>query len=140
MRRFWFAPLVLAALAISVQSQEGEKAKDNTPPAGFKALFNGKDLTGWQGLVPINKRAKMSTDERAKAQKAADDKILPHWKVEDGVIVYDGKADNLQTVQDFGDFECYCDWKIEASGDSGIYLRGNPQVQIWDINGKNNPR
>jgi hypothetical protein len=24
------------------------------------------------------------------------------------------------------------DWKIEKGGDSGIYLRGNPQVQIWD--------
>ena len=140
MHRFLMAPIVLAALAISVQSQVGDKPKDNTPPAGFKALFNGKDLTGWQGLVPINKRAKMSADDRAKAQKAADDKILPHWKVENGVIVYDGKGDNLQTVQDFGDFELFCDWKIEAGGDSGLYLRGNPQVQIWDINGKNNPK
>jgi hypothetical protein len=24
------------------------------------------------------------------------------------------------------------DWKINAQGDSGLYLRGNPQVQIWD--------
>jgi hypothetical protein len=24
------------------------------------------------------------------------------------------------------------DWKIGKKGDSGIYLRGNPQVQIWD--------
>ena len=24
------------------------------------------------------------------------------------------------------------DWKIRKNGDSGIYLRGNPQVQIWD--------
>jgi len=24
------------------------------------------------------------------------------------------------------------DWKIEKAGDSGIYLRGSPQVQIWD--------
>ena len=26
-------------------------AADNTPPPGFVALFNGKDLTGWKGLV-----------------------------------------------------------------------------------------
>jgi len=26
----------------------------------------------------------------------------------------------------------YVDWKITAKGDAGIYLRGSPQVQIWD--------
>jgi hypothetical protein len=26
----------------------------------------------------------------------------------------------------------YVDWKITAQGDAGIYLRGTPQVQIWD--------
>jgi hypothetical protein len=36
------------------------------------------------------------------------------------------------TAKDYGDFELYCDWKIEKDGDSGIYLRGTPQVQIWD--------
>ena len=25
--------------------------QDNTPPAGFTALFNGRDLTGWKGLL-----------------------------------------------------------------------------------------
>ena len=24
------------------------------------------------------------------------------------------------------------DWRITKKGDSGIYLRGSPQVQIWD--------
>jgi hypothetical protein len=140
MRRFMFVILIVSATGISANTQDAKLGKDNTPPPGFKALFNGKDLTGWQGLVPINKRAKMSPAEREKAQIAANERILPHWKVEDGVIVYDGKADNLQTAQDYGDFELLCDWKIEASGDSGIYLRGNPQVQIWDIKGKNNPK
>jgi hypothetical protein len=27
----------------------------------------------------------------------------------------------------------FVDWKIEPKGDSGIYLRGSPQVQIWDL-------
>jgi len=31
---------------------------DNTPPEGFVALFNGKDLTGWKGLLaaPLDSR------------------------------------------------------------------------------------
>ncbi len=105
----------------------------NTPPKGFTALFDGKDLTGWKGLVADpEKRAKMSPEELAKAQTAADEKMRAHWKVVDGVLDYDGKGDSLCTAKDYGDFEMYVDWKIEAEGDSGIYLRGSPQVQIWD--------
>jgi hypothetical protein len=120
-----------AALAAGADDKKPEK-KDNTPPEGFTALFNGKDLTNWQGLIPLGKRDKMSKEERAEAQKKADAKVLPHWKVEDGVLHYDGKGDNLQTVKDYGNFELYVDWKIPPKGDSGIYLRGQPQVQIWD--------
>jgi hypothetical protein len=32
----------------------------------------------------------------------------------------------------FDDFEMFVDWKITEKGDAGIYLRGTPQVQIWD--------
>lgn len=106
---------------------------DNSPPPGFKALFNGRDLTGWKGLVADPPtRARMSPEELAQAQEAADQRMREHWKVEDGVLVFDGHGDNLCTVQDYGDFELWVDWKIEPHGDSGIYLRGSPQVQIWD--------
>jgi Domain of Unknown Function (DUF1080) len=122
--------LCLAGALAADEDKAGPK--DNTPPPGFTALFNGKDLTGWQGVVPINKRAEMSPPERARAQEKANEKALPHWKVQDGILTYDGKGDSLQTARDYGDFELYVDWKIEEKGDSGIYLRGNPQVQIWD--------
>ena len=55
-----------------------------------------------------------------------------HWKVDDGVLVFDGKGSSLATAKDYGDFELLVDWKILPKGDSGIYLRGSPQVQIWD--------
>jgi hypothetical protein len=108
-------------------------AADNTPPEGFTALFNGKDLTGWKGLVespPV--RAAMKPEDLAAAQKAADEKAHAHWSVVDGVLTYDGKGDSLCTAKDYGNFEMYVDWKIGEKGDSGIYLRGSPQVQIWD--------
>jgi hypothetical protein len=108
-------------------------AADNTPPPGFVALFNGKDLTGWKGLVESPpKRAKMSADELAAAQNKADDNMRQHWKVEDGALVFDGKGQNLCTAKDYANFELWVDWKILKDGDSGIYLRGSPQVQIWD--------
>lgn len=106
--------------------------QNNTPPPGFVALFNGKDLTGWQGLVELPQRAKLSADELRKAQQEANEKYLPHWSVIDGVLRYDGKGQSLQTAKDYGDFELLVDWKIGPKGDTGIYLRGTPQVQIWD--------
>jgi hypothetical protein len=112
-------------------------AADNVPPEGFAVLFNGKDLSGWKGLLkppydnPI-KRAKLAPDELKKLQAEADELMRKTWKVEDGVLVYNGKGRSLCTARDYGDFEMYVDWKIGPGGDSGIYLRGSPQVQIWD--------
>ncbi len=108
-------------------------AADNTPPEGFVAVFNGKDLTGWKGLVASPPaRAKMSPEQLAAAQKKADARMRAHWKVADGALVFDGRGDSLCTAKDYGDFEMLVDWKILAHGDSGVYLRGSPQVQIWD--------
>lgn len=110
-----------------------DKGPHNVPPEGFVALFNGKDLTGWKGLVADPpKRAKMTPEALAAAEKKATEEALKHWKVEGDAIVYDGKNNSLCTGKDYGDFEMYVDWKIHAKGDSGIYIRGSPQVQIWD--------
>ena len=109
----------------------------NKPPEGFKALFNGKDLGGWKGLVGNPKtRANMSKEQMAEAQAKADEDMRAHWKVVDGALSFDGKGHSLCTVQDYVDFEMLVDWKIEKGGDSGIYLRGSPQVQIWDTANK----
>ena len=56
-----------------------------------------------------------------------------HWRVENGVIVNDGQGVYLTTDKDYGDVELCVDWKIGPQGDSGVYLRGTPQVQIWDF-------
>jgi hypothetical protein len=124
----------MLAFAIAMTAA-APQAKDNTPPEGFTALFNGTDLTGWQGLVEYPKRDK-DPEKYAAQVKAASEKYLPHWKVEGGVIVYDGKGQSLQTAKDYADFELWVDWKIKKNGDSGIYLRGQPQVQIWDPENK----
>lgn len=125
------------SLALLLFLSVAARAADNTPPEGFSALFNGKDLTGWKGLLasPLDnpaKRAEASPEELAAAQKKADELMKEHWKVVDGVLEYDGKGYSLATAKDYGDFELYVDWKIPPKGDSGIYLRGTPQVQIWD--------
>ncbi len=101
---------------------------------GFTSIFNGKDLTGWKGLVgDPKKRAAMSATALATAQTKADAHAELNWKVESGTLVYRGtNYDNLVTAKDYVNFELLADWKIEPYADSGLYLRGTPQVQIWD--------
>jgi hypothetical protein len=129
------AGLVLAAACgFGLVARADDKSAEplNTPPEGFTALFNGKDLTGWQSVITMKERKTLS-EEKLKEKLESDNKNkLKHWTVTDGILHYDGKGDSLQTVKDYGDFELLCDWKIALNGDSGIYLRGQPQVQIWD--------
>ena len=111
--------------------------EDNPAETGFVSLFNGKDLTGWKGLVqdPI-KRSKMTAAQLQREQQKADATMRQNWTVEDGCIAYIGSGyDNLCTEKQYGDFEMYIDWMLDPAGpeaDAGIYLRGAPQVQIWD--------
>ena len=108
---------------------------------GYVSLFNGKDLTGWKGLVenPI-KRAQMSEKELANKQAEADKKMRESWSADNGDMVFSGHGDNIATVKQYGDFELILDWKLDKNGkepDAGVYLRGTPQVQIWDISRTN---
>ncbi|MEZ5386954.1 MAG: DUF1080 domain-containing protein [Prosthecobacter sp.] len=121
--------------------------KEATTPEGFTALFNGQDLSGWYGwgtrdpaelwnMSPEEQAEykKMSIDGGLKDAKGVDkgDHLNAHWKVENGELVNDGKGLYLTTDKDYGDFELMVDYKMLPLGDSGIYLRGTPQVQIWD--------
>jgi hypothetical protein len=108
--------------------------REGTPPAGFTPLFNGKDLTGWKGLVgDPKKRATMTPADLQAEQLKADDLMRANWRIEAGALVYRGtNYDNLCTARDYMNFELLADWKIEPGSDSGLYLRGAPQVQIWD--------
>ncbi len=104
-------------------------------PAGWTALFNGRDLAGWRGRPHFDpaKEAEGTPEERAKRQADWDADMRRHWTVENGLIVSDGQGVFLTTDREFGDFELMLEWMLPAScADSGIYLRGNPQVQIWD--------
>ena len=113
---------------------------DNTPPAGFTALFNGKDLANWKGVTteekfdnPLTRQA-VAPEKRAEMQKKADAQMRQTWSVRDGGVLYfNGKGYSLATAKDYGDFEMWVDWRLmTVNGDSGLYLRGSPQVQIWD--------
>lgn len=125
--------LAAVALAVAIAAPTARTEDKPNPPAGYTALFNGKNLDGWKGHTTMAERAKQKPEELAKLQETRSKTAFEHWKVVDGVIHCDGKGGvSLVTDKDYGNFELMVDWKIEKNGDSGLYLRGQPQVQIWD--------
>ena len=69
------AALVAALVLVTFSAMA--RSEDNVPPEGFDPLFNGKDLTAWQGM---------------ESRHMKPDKVSPgwekHWTVEDGVITF----------------------------------------------------
>jgi hypothetical protein len=78
-------------------------------PAGFTALITGSNLAGWQEVATA----------------------AGHWKVQDGELINDGKGTDLATAKSYRNFELRLEWKIPPKGDSGVWLPGGQQVQIW---------
>jgi hypothetical protein len=120
------ASMVLAGLAAAQQP---------SPPAGFRAIFNGKDLTGWYGLNP-HSSTKLTGEKKEANLKQQREAFPKHWKIENGELVNDGTGPYATTEAEFGDIELRLEYKTVPKADSGIYLRGTPQVQIWDWNQK----
>jgi hypothetical protein len=128
--------LIAAAATVAAAGAAPERARPESSGDGdFVTLFNGKDLTGWHGVATMDPRkfAAMSAEDRARALEKGAEDLKKHWRVADGVIVNDGQGAYLTTDKDYGDVELKVDFKIGPKGDSGVYLRGNPQVQIWDF-------
>jgi hypothetical protein len=97
-------------------------------------LFNNRDLTGWWGADTEDPRKYMalSPEEFKKKHDGSLPDIRSHWRIENDELVNDGKGLYLTTDKYYGDFELRIDYRTKPLGDSGIYLRGCPQVQIWD--------
>ncbi|MEJ6523631.1 MAG: DUF1080 domain-containing protein [Opitutales bacterium] len=105
-----------------------------SPPEGFTSLFNGVDLDGWWGLKTEDPQKWQSLPEdkfNVKWESSQQD-IAKHWRVENGILINDGHGLYLSTEKNYGDFELMLEYKTVAGADSGIYLRGVPQIQIWD--------
>lgn len=126
---------MIGILAVAgCRTHHSTSKSDNTPPAGFSALFNGADIAGWWGAATEDPRKYLAlpADDFKKKHDASLEDIRQHWSVQNGELVNDGKGLYLTTEKNYGDFELLLDYKTVPLADSGIYLRGVPQVQIWD--------
>ena len=120
---------LLSILAILLLSTL--RAADPVPPKGFRTIFNGKDLAGWYGWNP-HSSVKLSGEKLEANLKLQREDFAKHWRVEHGELVNAGTGPYATTEAEFGDIELLIEYKTVPHADSGIYLRGCPQVQIWD--------
>lgn len=131
--------VLLACGAFTLLLSAVVESAEPAPPNGFKAIFNGKDLTGWYGLNP-HRSANLKGEAKEKNLAAQRAEFADHWRVEEGELVNDGHGPYATTEADYGDMELRLEYKTVPKADSGIYLRGTPQVQIWDSNQVFNPK
>lgn len=133
MRRLLHRSLHCGIVALWFGMPALARADEPTPPKGFRALFNGRDLTGWHGLNP-HAVVKLTGEKKDAALAEQRAEFPKSWTVENGELVNDGHGPYATTDEEFGDIELLIDYKTVPHADSGIYLRGTPQVQIWDQN------
>jgi hypothetical protein len=74
-----------------------------------EALFNGKDLSGWE---PIG------------------DVAHNNWSVKDGTLFNSAHGANLKSTRKFDDFKVHFEVNCPDQGNSGFYLRGRYEVQV----------
>lgn len=117
--------------------------KHGDPPfrieAGWRPLLNGRDLAGWHAdgsaqnewftsLGVVWKRVFSPTHLTAKPS--------PGDRIVNGK---DGKTVNLVTDEKFGSFELYLEFLLAKGSNSGVFLQGLYEVQIFDSFGYDGP-
>jgi len=121
-----FSKTVFLIIALTICSRLGFGQTDKT---GFKPIFDGKSLKGWEGDANL-------------------------WRVENGSLVGEITPDKLLKTNSFiiwkggepADFELILEYRITATGNSGINYRSEKITDVpnalkgyqADIDGKNN--
>lgn len=138
--------LMAAALSLCAQGRspitDGEHHGD--PPflleQGWQPLLNGRDVSGWHGrdkdkpnewyATPTIFFDRLLGPTRLSGRKAIGDRIV------NGPT---GRTVDLVTDAKFGDMELYLEWMVSKGSNSGVYLQGLYEVQVFDSYGSTEP-
>ena len=134
--------IALLALGALVQQppryspiQDGEAHGD--PPYmledGWEPLLNGKDLSGWKTCESTVKN-EWYTTRFVRYERLLGPTLLNGRAAPSGVIVNGptGRTANLCTERTFGDVELYLEFMLAKGSNSGVYLQGLYEIQIFD--------
>jgi 3-keto-disaccharide hydrolase len=108
-------PLVLLLVTGIPQFVAGGADSTAKPETGFVALFNGKDLTGWEGDTNL-------------------------WKARDGMLVGDSPGirynDFLAAANTYGDFILKFSFRlVKNAGNSGVQYRSQRVPNSHEVSG-----
>jgi hypothetical protein len=121
---------ILLGLGVLAGAALFAAAADKPDSKGWVQLFNGKDLTGWKlhpkpggpivEVIPKEKDGKLIAYDA----KLKDGKVVPLWRVEDGILIGSGPASHLFTESgDYKNFAFRVEAQINDHGNSGQYFR-----------------
>lgn len=137
-----------AACAVALLAQprspitDGEHHGD--PPflleQGWTPLLNGKDLAGWHGQEPGKPNEWFTTPavffDRLLAPARLSGRNAPGDRILNGPT---GRTVNLVTDAKFGDMELYLEFMVPKGSNSGVYLHGLYEIQVFDSFGSTEP-
>jgi hypothetical protein len=141
--------LVVVALGVLLQPtpryslvQDGEPHGD--PPYlledGWESVLNGTDLNGWNACGAGAKHEWYTTRfvmfERILSPTRLGGRAAPSGVILNGPA---GKTANLCTERSFGDIELYLEFMLAKGSNSGVYLQGLYEIQIFDSWGSADP-
>lgn len=142
--KLWL-PAILALSLAAAQTlpdlYHGETHGD--PPflsePGWRALLNGRDLTGWHSENQAAHEwftAASVTYRRIFSPTQLTAKAAPGDRMVNGKT---GKTANLITDARFGSFELYLEFILAKGSNSGVFLHGLYEIQIFDSFGYHGP-
>jgi len=122
-------PLLLCGASAGVLAQDKQH-----PPEGFESIFNGKDLEGWYGGETRDPSFSKGWGEPqwSKYRNNLHRQVTKHWRVENGELIGTGAGPDLVCWGEYNDFKLQLDWKVAPNSESGISLRHQPGVKLWD--------
>jgi hypothetical protein len=144
MRRLWmFALIALLPLGAQKLAQRNDGEEHGDPPYltedGWRPLFNGRDFAGWHGQddKPHQWLATRGVIwERLLGPTRLSAVPLPGDRMLNGP---QGRTLNLVTDEKFGDLELYLEFILAKGSNSGVYLHGLYQIQVFDSFGSVEP-
>jgi hypothetical protein len=89
-----------------------------------RAIFNGKDLTGWEPIEHVDNNKWLARD----GELVNDNPEVPGQRMK--------PAANIKTTEKFQDFKLHIEVNCPEGGNSGIYLRGRYELQVGTEGGK----
>jgi len=134
--------VLLLGLGVLLQQPQGYSVIQDGDPHGdppylledgWERLLNGKDLAGWKACDPGAKNEWYTTRfvrfERYLGPTQLNGRAAPSGVILNGPT---GRTANLCTDRTFGDVELYLEFMLAKGSNSGVYLHGLYEIQIFD--------